>query len=233
MDLAPSPLFQVADTNEIHRRAFESKPLVFIPKPQPKWLSHKDCVWTAHKLLTRVTKLKTYYRNCESLFYSLLEVKEAGTQDVVDEFCKPTSKDDDNVEQHFKAMLSLLSKYHRKSSLTDDQIRRICSASVFPILAKGFTPVEGLRRIEMRSLHDKNWYIPDIVTFEAEFRGKVDMLALQVQPTRELKGLLEDLWCEEEFLSEAVTRTIRPDGITVRNVLEEQDLRKRLTYISR
>lgn len=206
---------------------------MFVPNPKPKWLSHKDCVWTAPKLLTRVTKLKTYYRNCEGLFCSLLDVKEAGIQQVVYEFCEPNSTEDDNIEQHFKGMLSLLAKIHRSSSLSDDQIRKIRSASAFPIVAKGSTPIDGLSRIEMRSLRDKDWYIPDIVTFESAFRGKVNMLALPVQSARALKGLFEDLWCEEEFLSEAVTRTITPDGITVRNICEEQNLRQRLRYIFR
>ncbi|KAK3385925.1 hypothetical protein B0H63DRAFT_560413 [Podospora didyma] len=214
--------------------AFESKPLVFVPTPKPKWLSHKDCVWTAPELLTRVTKLKAYYRSCEGLFHSLLGVENAGTQHVVDEFCEPTSKEDNSIEQqHFKAMLSLLAKFSRKSSLTDDQVHKIRSAPVLPILAKGFTSAQGLSRIEMRSIRDRDWYIPDIVTFEAAFRGKVDMLALPVHSARALKGLFKDLCCEEEFLSEAVTRSVTPDGITVRNVREEQDLRTRLRYISR
>lgn len=203
---------------------------MFVPKPKPHWLSHKDCVWTAHKLLTRVTKLRIYYRNCERLFYSLLEVKKAGIQHVVDEFCEPISNEDNNIEQHFKEMLFLLANFHRNSSLTDDQIRKIRSASPFPILPNGSTPVQGVSRIEMRSLRDEDWYIPDDVTFESAFRGKVDMLALLVQPTRALKGLFEDLWCEDEFLSEAVTRNITPDGIAVRNVCEEQNLRQRLRY---
>lgn len=205
---------------------------MFVPKPKPRWLSHKECVWTGHKLLTRVIKLKTYYRNCESLFHSLLSVKEAGTQHVVDEFCEPSSKKNDNTEQHFQAMLSLLARFHRNSNLSDDQIYKIRSASVFPILVKRPTPVEGLSRIKMRSLCDEGWYIPDDVTFEVAFRGKADMLALPVQSARALKYLFEDLWCEEEFLSEAVTRTITPDGITVRNVREEKDLHNRLRYVS-
>ena len=110
---------------------------MFVPKPEPKWLSHKDCAWTAPKLRTRVTKLMTYYRNCKSLFHSLLRVQEAGTQYVVDGFCKPTSKEDDNMEQYLQAMLSLLAKFHKNSSLTNDQIHKIPSASVHPILAKG------------------------------------------------------------------------------------------------
>lgn len=206
---------------------------MFVPEPKPRWLSHKDCVWTANKLLTRVTKLKTYYRNCEGLFHSLLKVKEAGIKHVVDGFCEPTSTGDHNVEQHFKGMLSLLANFHRSSSLTDDQIRKIRSASAFPILDKGFTPVEGFSRIKMRSLRDKGWYIPDIVTFESAFRGKIDMLALPVQSTRALKGLFEDLGCEQEFLSAAVTRAITPNGITVRDDCEEQNLRQRLRYIFR
>lgn len=206
---------------------------MFVPNPKPRWLSHKECVWTANKLLKRVTKLKTHYRKCEGLFHSLLKVQEAGIQHVVDEFCKPTSTGDHNIEQHFKGMLFLLANFHRISSLTGDQIRKIRSASAFPILAKGFTPEEGFSLIEMRSLRDKGWYIPDIVTFETAFRGRIDMLALPVQSTRALKGLFEHLWCEQEFLSAAVKRTITPDGITVRNVFEEQNLRQRLRYIFR
>lgn len=233
MDFASSRLTQIADTNETHRRAFESQPLVFVPTPKPKWLSHKDCVWTAPKLLTRIIKLKSNYQNCESLFRSLLGVKEAGTQHVVDEFCEPTSNEDDNVEQHFQAMLSLLAKFHRKSSLILIQKSKIWSAPVFPILSKQLTPAGELSRRKMYSLYDEDWYIPDIVTFEAAFRGKVDMLALSVQSVRALKDLFNDLFCEKKFLSTAVTRTVTPDGMTVRNVREEQDLRERLRYISR
>lgn len=233
VDLASSPLFQVSCTDETHRRAFESQPLVFVPKPKPKWLSHKDCVWTAPNLLTRVTKLRARYRNCEVLFRSLLDVKGAGTQHVVDEFCEPKAKVDDNIEQHFKEMLFLLAKFHRKSSLTGDQIRKIRSASVFPILAKGSTQVERLSQIEMRSLRDKDWYIPDIVTFEEAFRGKIDMLALSVQSSRELKDLFDDLGCQKKSLSVAVAPIVTRVGITVRNVREEQDMRERLRYISK
>lgn len=223
------------DTKNTYRKAFDSQPLVFVPTPKPKWLSHKDCVWTAPKLLTRVTKLKPNYPNCESLFRSLLDVKEAGTQHVVDEFCELASKKDDNQykEQHFEAMLSLLAKFHRKSSLTENQIRQIRSASGFPILVKDSAAAEGLSRITMSSIRDKFWYIPDIVTFETAFRGKIDMLALPVQSARALKDLFQHLWCGGRFLSAAVTRTVTPNGMTVRNVLQEQELRERLRYISR
>lgn len=233
MDLSSSHFYSILPTLINFRRAFESEPLVFVPKSKPKWRSHKDCVWTAHKLLTRVTKLKTYYRNCETLFHSLLGVKEAGTQHVVDEFCRPTSKDDENIEQHFRVMLSLLAKFHRRSILTEDQIRKIRSVSCFPILTKRFTPGESISRIEMRSLREKNWYIPDIVTFESAFRGKIDMLALPVQSARAMIDVFEDFRCEEKFLSKAVTRDVTPDGMTVRNVCGEQDLRKRLRYVFR
>lgn len=206
---------------------------MFVPKSKPKWRSHKDCVWSAPRLLPRVTKLRTYYRNCESLFRSLLDVKEAGIQHVVDEFCQPTSKDDNTIGQHFEAMLTLLAKFHRRSSLTDNQIRKIRSVSVFPILAKRVTPGEDSCRIEMRSLRDKNWYISDIVTFESAFRGKIDMLALPVQSARAMIDMLEGLWCEKKFLSKAVMRAVTPDAMAVRDVREEEDLHERLRYVSR
>jgi len=217
----------------LDRREFDSSPLVFVPQPEPRWLSHTDCVWTAPKLLTRVSKLMIYYGNCEYLFHSLLGVKAARTRHVVDEFCEPLSNDADNIEQRFEAMLFLLARFHRKSSLTDAQIHRIRSAPVLPILAKGFAPGAGLSRMEMQSFRDKDWYIPDKVTFEAALRGKVNMLALRVQPAIKLKGLFEDLGCERKFLSEAATQSVRPHGGAVPNVHEEQELRERLRYVSR
>jgi hypothetical protein len=175
----------------------------------------------------------TYYGNCQCLFHSVLGVKVAGTRHVVDEFCEPVSNDADNIEQRFEAMLSLLARFHKKSSLTDAQIRRIRSAPVLPILFKGFAPGGGLSRMEMLSFRDRDWYIPDRVTFEAALRGKVNMLALRVQPAIRLKGLFEDLGCERKFLSEAVTQSVRPHGVAVRKVHEEQELRERLRYVSR
>jgi len=71
------------------------------------------------------------------------------------------------------------------------------------------------------------------VTFEAALRGKVNMLALRVQPAIKLKGLFKDLGCERKFLSEAATQSVRPHGGAVPNVHEEQELRERLRYVSR
>lgn len=219
--------FQVAGTDQMHRTAFNSDALVFVPRPEPRWLSHKDCVWTAHKLLKRVTKLRTYYQKCPSLFHSLLEVEKAGTQHVVDEFCEPTSTDNDDIQQHFKELLFLLSEFHKKSKLTHDQISKIRCAPVFPVLAKETS------RIEMRSLRNKYWYIPNVVNFEAKFRGKVNMLALSVQSARALEDMFEDLLCKGKLLSEAVVRNVTRNGMTVHNVRAEKDLRERLRYISR
>ena len=226
-------------SNKRYRAAFQSQALVFISKPKREWLSHTKCVWTAPKLLSRVTKLFTHYRNCGDLFQSVLGVERAGTQEVVHEFCRPPLKKNFNVEQHFKEMIFLLERFHKKSRLTQSQIDRIRSASVFPVLVKTVDiSEEDSSRIEMRSLNDvddleqNSWYIPDIVTFEAAFRGKVDMLALSVQSVRALKDFFVDLRCDVEFLSEAVTQCIKPTGMTVHNGPEERDLRERLGYIS-
>lgn len=177
----------------------------------------------------------TYYRNCECLFHSVLGVKAAGIRHVVDEFCEPVSKTDADttIEQRFEAMLSLLAKFHEKSSLTKAQISRIRSAPVIPIQAKGFALGGSLSGTEMRSFCDKDWYIPDRVTFEAALRGKVNMLVLRVQAAMRLKGLLEDLGCREKFLSEAVTRSVRPHGVAVPDPHEEKELHGRLRYVSR
>jgi hypothetical protein len=175
----------------------------------------------------------TYYGNCEYLFRSVLGVKAAGIRHVVDEFCEPALKTDaDTIRQRFEGMLSLLAKFHGKSSLTNAQISRIRSAPVIPILVKGFALGGLLSRTEMRSFCDKDWYIPDRVTFEAALRGKVNMLVLRVQAAIRLKGLLEDLGCEEKFLSEAVKRSVRPHGVAIPNPHEEKELHVRLRYVS-
>ncbi|RYO93890.1 hypothetical protein DL762_000845 [Monosporascus cannonballus] len=210
--------------------AFSKRPLVFVNKPKPKWLSHEACVWTAHALLKQVIKLKTHYRDCKNLFRSFLGVESAGTKHVVDEFCS-TSDDDDETAQRFEKLFSLLGDFHSsKSSLSDEQIERVQSAPVFPILEKGDGSQEE-SGIALRSMDDMDWYIPDSATLETAFRGKVDMLSLPVKSVRMLRGLFEDLDCKNMFLSSAV-ETVEPSGTCIRDRLGEDNLKTRLRYIS-
>lgn len=152
-------------------------------------------------------------------------------QNVVDEFHVPITGEDREIQQRLEGLMLLLEKFHNKSRLTDEQILRVRSAKVFPILGppSGEQPVQ----IEMRSMEVMDWYIPDSVTFEFAFQGKIDMLSLPVQSVRRLKNIFEVLWCDKELLSVSVNQEVTPNGMAIRNMPEEQDLRERLKYIAR
>jgi len=138
------------------------------------------------------------------------------------------------MQERFEGLLFLLDEFHKKVELTDSQIRRIRSAKVLPVLTRKLRPGEGPEQVrtEMRAMDELDWYIPDSVPFEAAFRGKVDMLSLPVKSAKLLKKVLEVLGCEQKFLSESVCQEVKPGGMTVRNIREEEDLLERLRCIA-
>lgn len=203
---------------------------MFIIKPKPRWQSHNTCVWTAPVPLKQVIDLAIHYRDCRTLFRDILKVRPASTKHVVDEFCS-ISKASNQAVQRFKEMFLLLGDYHDKSHINVRQYNMIQSAPVFPILEKTGDSQEE-PNVVMRSIRDKDWYIPDNATLYSAFRGKIDMLNLSVKLVREFRSLFTDLHCEEVLLSSAVKEEVESNGMSVRDELREISLETRLKYIS-
>lgn len=211
-----------------NRAAFREGDLVLTSKPQ-RWISHASCVWTAPAPLKQVIKLRKYYGDCKTLFCDFLGVKSANTQHVVNELCT-ISKGDDQVNQRFEELFTLLERYNStKSGLNSYQIQRIRTAPVFPV--NTIVGLNGEPDIVLRSMDSSLWYIPDRATLESAFRGKAELLNLPVTSVRKLKDLFKNLRCEELFLSSAVEEEVTPCGTSVRDKVREHDLEIRLKYI--
>ncbi len=220
------------------RRAFNESPLVFLSKPESRWVRHEACVWNGpgdrNKVL-KLEKLQRRYSDCKRLFCDLLGVKPADTKHVVEELCYITDEDDVPV-QRFKDVICLLAHYHStRSSLSEAQIEKIRLAPVFPILEEGHGTSEE-SSISWRSLSDGGWYIPDKTMLEIAFRGRVDLLSLprkelSRKEVRTLDDLFEALRCRDMFISANVEVDIEPRGSPIPDESREDDLKTRLRYI--
>jgi len=204
---------------------------VFIAQPNPKWIGHDTCVWTAPAPLKQVIRLKSRYKDCKTLFHDFLGVEPAGIGHVVDEFCSLSNESCQDPVLRCEELLSLLNSFLTKGSQLDDgEIERIRFARAFPVLnASDASQAEP--NIVLRSLYDGGWYIPDRTTLESAFRGKVDLLNLSVKSVQFLNCVFKELCCEAKALSSAVKETVEIRGEKIRDVSKEQDLEIRLKYI--
>ncbi|KAG9504897.1 hypothetical protein J7337_004877 [Fusarium musae] len=115
---------------------FREQPLVLVQKPEPRWLDHLSCVWDAPGALKQVTRLRNRYPTCRQLFISILGVRQASTEDIVEELCS-VSDEGDLVVQRFSELFFLLKEYvvdHEE--LSKDQVRRIREAAMKFIWSK-------------------------------------------------------------------------------------------------
>ncbi|EWG44919.1 hypothetical protein FVEG_15755 [Fusarium verticillioides 7600] len=210
---------------------FREQPLVLVQKPEPRWLDHLSCVWDAPGALKQVTRLRNRYPTCRQLFISILGVRQASTEDIVEELCS-VSDEGDLVVQRFSELFFLLKEYvvdHEE--LSKDQVRRIRQAAVFPIVVEGGSSDEH-PRITRQSICEGNWYVPDEVHLEQAFRCRVAMLSMRVKDVKTLHELFENLDCKQMFLSCAVGQSTELKGTCIRDLRREGDLMIRLDYLA-
>ncbi|KAH7013105.1 hypothetical protein EDB80DRAFT_607184 [Ilyonectria destructans] len=223
---------------EQHKRIilemFMSKPLVFIVRPQPQWVKRSSCVWNAPAVLKQVTRLATRYSDCQKLFCDYLGVESANIKDVVDELCTIPEGPSEGIVQRCEELLTTLKGFLTlESEFTATQFLRVRHARVFPVLnAEHLTQPASESEVHLKSLQDLDWYIPDLLTLESAFRGKVDLLKFSVKSVTGLKSVFSKLRCQNLYLSSVVEETVMPQGLEVRDLMREQDLMTRLPYIS-
>lgn len=220
-------------TSDFTRVSFSLLPLVFVTKPNPRWLNHRFCVWTAPSSLKSLVTLKRRYADCRILFRTCLNVGDADTEHVVNEICSVSISNgvDGTMIQRFKDLFRLMGHYHStKSPLKQSEIEKIKSSSIFPIVEQGGdSPNEP--RVTLHSVDDSDWYIPDQATLESAFRGKVNLLSLPVALIRDLESIFKILGCEDRFLSSSVKQAVEPRGTCIRYIARENELKIRLKNI--
>ncbi|KAH7139701.1 hypothetical protein B0J13DRAFT_504973 [Dactylonectria estremocensis] len=213
--------------------AFALKPLVFIARPQPAWVTQGSCVWSAPPALKHVIKLANRYSDCQTLFCSRLEVKNASIKHVADELCALHEGSLEGIVQRCEELLMILKRHlSPESEFTAHQFLRVRHAKVFPVLEVGGFSQPPEPRVVLRALQDADWYIPDRIAFEITFRGKVNMLGFSFQSVKRLEFLWSKLRCQHMYLSSAVSETVEARGSKIRDPCKEHELRTRVRYIS-
>ncbi|KAK2686428.1 hypothetical protein QWA68_014817 [Fusarium oxysporum] len=210
-------------------QAFSSKPLVFKARPQPAWIRQDLCVWNAPPVLKHVTRLITRYGDCQTLFFYCLGIQSASIKHVADELCSFQEGRNEDIAQRCEELLLILERYlSQETEFTAHHFLRIRHARVFPVSEAGKEP----QAVVLRALQDDDWYIPDKMTLEMDFRNKVNLLAFSVRSIEKLKFLWTKLNCQRLFLSHAVDVAIEPRGDKRRDLSREAELQTRVTYIT-
>lgn len=197
-----------------------------------QWIQHDSCVWKAPPILRQVVRLYSHYRDCEKLFVKVLGVKAAGLNHVVHEFCSEFRGKRQPAVQRFEKLCFTLAQFVSKSSgLTTSQLARIRDARVFPVL-QSRDDLQEESGMLWRSIRDGAWYIPDRITLQNVFRGRIGLLDISVESARNLQRLFRALGCTTMLLSHCVQETVEPRGNSIRDLLIEKDLKTRLEHIS-
>jgi hypothetical protein len=150
----------------------------------------------------------------------------------VHEFCSESRGNRQPAVQRFEKLCSTLARFVSQSrGLTTNQLARIRDAPVFPVLQSRDGSQED-SGILWRSIRDGAWYIPDRITLESVFRGRIGILEMSVKSAKTLQPLFTALGCKTMFLSECVREVVEPRGNSIRDLPIERDLKTRLEHIS-
>lgn len=103
-------------------------------------------------------------------------------------------------------------------------------AKAFPVSLAGSARADPAP--VLRSVADGDWYIPDQTTLGTAFRGRVNLLTLQVRLIKQLDGLFEDLGCRGKYLSAVMKESVEQRGTAIRDVTRENELRARVNYLA-
>ncbi|UPL02380.1 hypothetical protein LCI18_013314 [Fusarium solani-melongenae] len=211
--------------------AFSSKPLVFVARPHPEWITHGSCVWSAPSALKQVTRLSNRYGDCRRLFCNILGVGPASIENVADELCLLQEETPEAMAERCEELLTMLSeRLASESELPVTHYLRVLHAKVFPVMT--VVNVEAKSDIVLRSLHDADWYIPDRLTLEAAFRSKVDILSFSVRVVNLLDPFFSRMNSRNKYLSSAIEETVERRGTPIRDMSTERDLKIRVQYFS-
>lgn len=115
---------------------------------------------------------------------------------------------------------------------TTSQFMRLMFARIFPVIKADSTYNEALPRIVYRALKDPDWYIPDRLTLESAFRGRIDLLNLPVKAVQSYSCFFSRLKCHTLYLSHVIIEAVEAQGLKVRDMVKEGELNTRLKYIS-
>ncbi|KAM6516418.1 hypothetical protein FALCPG4_014601 [Fusarium falciforme] len=210
---------------------FDSKPLVFVARPHPEWVTHASCVWSAPSSLKQVTKLSNRYGDCRKLFCNILGVGPASIENVADELCLLQEETSDGMAERCEELLAMLSeRLTAGSELPVTHYLRILHAKVFPVVRTQHPDTKS--EMLLRSLHDADWYIPDRLTLEAAFRGKVNILNFPVRVVNLLDSFFSKMNSRNKYLSSAIEETVEPRGTSIHDMSTERDLKIRVQYFS-
>ncbi len=181
--------------------------------------------------LKRPIRLRRYYLAARVLFCEMLHVRPANIKHAVSEFRELSNEDSEDQVRRCEKLLKVLDDFVRNGSIFDTaDLIRIQTAQSFSVL--NTTDLSNEDRIVRRSLCNDQWYIPDKVTLEGAFRGRLELLDMDVSVVQSLKQVFIAMRCEDKFLSNAVQEDVEPRGDVIRDLEKEEEFKIRAEHIA-
>ena len=188
----------------------------------------RDCVWEAPACLTRVIALERQYKDCKSLFCTLLGLKNATLEHVVDEILNPQSRDLNQQAAQQKQLLLVVNDFLRRN-VSSGPIEKLMGKDVIPVVKSA----PGREMSDLVNYDRHIWYFTDRPSLHESFNEEIWLLDFPVDVVRKLSPLIKAMRLEEYRLSAAVVEETECNGDPILDQNRTIDLRARAQYFIR
>lgn len=185
-------------------------------------------MWEGPPCLTKYFILSKHYPDCNSLFVTRLEVKNANITHVIEQILHFASEEE-TPSDRFKETLLVLNEYISRSDKMPDSLAKLKGKEIIPVARKS---PDGYEHKFMD--HDTDlWYLADKPSLQASFEEDVWLADFTVSEVRNLSPLISALGLEDYILSKAVEEEMESRGEPIFDQARTMDLRKRAIYFTR
>jgi hypothetical protein len=137
-----------------------------------QWKYSVQCIWKASFPCTATPLLSKLYRDCQNLFCTTLEVKNAGLAELILELESIRSSNHDVRTKAFRSLLPVLDQFLGKVSALPDQKQRLQAVAMFPVSA--YKTNVGSTEAGSRTSRQAFW-IADLPFLGFKFQGLVPL----------------------------------------------------------
>ncbi|KAI1377524.1 hypothetical protein F4677DRAFT_39179 [Hypoxylon crocopeplum] len=226
----------LGDGEDLVRKVFNSKPLVYIPASDAEhpgmWIGLARCIWDG-PTLRHFKSIASHYPSHSRLFRDILQVKDLEVDNLLYEL--EHLRPDEQLE-YIAGTWRFLNKWRiQKASGTPATWTRLAQALAFPITMCGQATASSNRYRLADARAKSEWYIPDTEDLFTAFSGKIPALSFELDTIQELKDLFKVMGLESRFLSTATKATPVTDGSTTTMNLKYTNLlvKDKLEYLLR
>ncbi|KAI0458578.1 hypothetical protein F5B21DRAFT_500471 [Xylaria acuta] len=221
----------VGKEDELIRREFQEKKLLFIPAPTSSWVDLEHSVWSGPNSLRKVHFLKEHYPELELLFRRTLGIRPATVKTLIAEAKEITSNDP--LPYIFGLLQELSCQLHKIRTLrSDDGWDDLKCHSIFPVSTGQINNTFEYLGAASGMAQANEWYIADSSFWRESFEGRIPLLVLDPLQTKSIEDLIHYVGCDNRKLSRLVKRSCTIGGSAMLDGEYTASLQRKWKYIA-